>query len=237
MPDRPLASPRTPPNASSTGSPLAADEVAAYLRRHADFLSAYPDLASTLVLPREQGAAASLAVYQLQGLREKNAQLQARLAELTAIAAENQTLMQRVHALTVAIAGAGSRDAVARSVIGTLERDFHTEHVRLVLFDAADLPPAPGLITPPEGAAALPEFAELLEAGEPVTGRLSTARRDRLFGPYASAVHSAAVMPLDRQGLLAIGSGDADRFQPGMGTLFLKMIAATVGAALTREGR
>jgi uncharacterized protein YigA (DUF484 family) len=34
--------------------------------------------------------------------------------------------------------------------------------------------------------------------------------------------------------MLAIGSRDPDRFQPGMGTLFLKMIAATVTAALAR---
>ncbi len=35
--------------------------------------------------------------------------------------------------------------------------------------------------------------------------------------------------------MLAIGSRDQDRFQPGMGTVFLKMIAATVTAALQRS--
>jgi len=42
-------------------------------------------------------------------------------------------------------------------------------------------------------------------------------------------------MPLDGLGLLAIGSRDPDRFQPGMGTVFLKMISATVTAALQRS--
>lgn len=42
-------------------------------------------------------------------------------------------------------------------------------------------------------------------------------------------------MPLGELGLLAIGSADVDHFQPGMGTLFLKMIAATVTAALMRS--
>jgi uncharacterized protein YigA (DUF484 family) len=42
-------------------------------------------------------------------------------------------------------------------------------------------------------------------------------------------------MPLGEFGILAIGSGDPDHFQPGMGTLFLKMIAATVTAALRRS--
>ena len=44
----------------------------------------------------------------------------------------------------------------------------------------------------------------------------------------------AAVMPLGELGLLAIGSKDPDHFQPGMGTVFLRMIAATVTAALVR---
>ncbi len=43
------------------------------------------------------------------------------------------------------------------------------------------------------------------------------------------------MMPLGEFGILAIGSSDPDHFQPGMGTLFLKMIAATVTAALARS--
>ena len=41
-------------------------------------------------------------------------------------------------------------------------------------------------------------------------------------------------MPLGELGLLAIGSTDGDHFQPGMGTLFLKMIASTITAAMLR---
>ena len=42
-------------------------------------------------------------------------------------------------------------------------------------------------------------------------------------------------MRLGDCGILAIGSTDPDRFQPGMGTLFLKMIGATITAALARS--
>ena len=62
--------------------------VAAYLKNHPHFLSDYPELAAQLTMPREQGAVASLAMYQLQGLRDKNAELERRLAELIAIAAD-----------------------------------------------------------------------------------------------------------------------------------------------------
>ena len=48
-------------------------------------------------------------------------------------------------------------------------------------------------------------------------------------------MRSVAVMRLGDLGMLAIGSADPDRFQPGMGTLFLKMISATITAALARS--
>ena len=87
----------------------------------------------------------------------------------------------------------------------------------------------------PGGAAALPEFADFLGKGEPVSGRLSAEKLQRLFGDEAANIHSVAMMRLGDHGILAIGSADADRFQPGMGTLFLKMISATITAALTRS--
>jgi uncharacterized protein YigA (DUF484 family) len=34
--------------------------------------------------------------------------------------------------------------------------------------------------------------------------------------------------------MLAVGSPDANRFHPGMGTVFLKLIAEAVGAAVAR---
>ena len=40
---------------------LGAHEIAAWLRRHPNFLQQFPDLSLSLVVPREQGPAASLA--------------------------------------------------------------------------------------------------------------------------------------------------------------------------------
>jgi uncharacterized protein YigA (DUF484 family) len=213
---------------------LKPEQVATYLRRHPDFLGGYPELATKLTLPREQGSTASLTVYQMQALRDKNADLESRLAELIAIAAENEQLMKRVHELTVALLRANTTAVTARSVITKLSTDFHTEHVRLLLFGEASMPPADWLVQEPQGRAALPEFADFLAHHEPISGRLSPERLQWLFGPHAGEVRSAAVMPLGELGLLAIGSSDPDHFQPGMGTLFLKMIATTITAALMR---
>ena len=209
--------------------------VAAYLKRHPEFLSEYPELAAKLTMPREQGPVSSLAVYQLNSLREKNAELERQLAELIAIAAENEQLMERVHTLTVALLRANTLEVTARSVVARLSADFHTEQVRLVLFgEQPQLPRAEWLLQV-IGPEALPEFTEFLQQNEPVAGRVSAEKLDRLFGARAAEIRSVAMMRLGDAGILAIGSTDPNRFQPGMGTLFLKMISATITAALARS--
>ena len=210
--------------------------VAAYLKRHPEFLSEYPELAARLTMPRPEGAVSSLAVYQLQSLRDKNSELERQLGELVAIAAENEKLMERVHALTVALLRANTMEVTARTVIARLSADFHTEQVRLLLFgDEPMLPRTEWMQQLPEGAAALPEFSDFLQKNEPFSGRLSAEKLERLFGTDAARIHSVAMMRLADCGILAIGSADPDRFQPGMGNLFLKMIAATITAALARS--
>ncbi len=210
--------------------------VAAYLKNHPAFLSDYPDLAARLTVHRSDGPVASLAVYQLQSLREKNAQLERRLAELITIAADNEKLMERVHGLTVALLRANTMEVTARSIVAKLSADFRSEQIRLLLFgDVPRLPRADWLLQIPGGIEALPEFADFLRVNEPISGRLSSEKLQRLFGDNAAQIKSAAMMRLGDCGILAIGSADPDRFQPGMGTLFLKMIAATITAALARS--
>jgi uncharacterized protein YigA (DUF484 family) len=131
---------------------------------------------------------------------------------------------------------ANTLEVTARSNVAKLSADFLTEQVRLLLFgDAARLPPADWLLQIPGGIEAVPEFADFFRANEPISGRLSADKLQRLFGDNAEQTKSAAMMRLGDSGILAIGSTDPDRFQPGMGTLFLKMIAATITAALARS--
>lgn len=214
---------------------LDAMEVASYLRRHPDFLNEFPDLALALVLPREQGQAASLASYQLDVLRDKNRELNRRLHELIEIAHENQLLMVRVHTLTLALMRAGSLPETLNAVVAALTEDFNTDLVRIVLFRAdGDLPIAEWLLLEPEGARALPAFAEFLKRAEPLCGRLQQDKLDALFGSRVGEVASAVLLPVDGVGMLAVGSQDPNRFHPGMGTVFLKLIAEAVAAAVAR---
>ncbi|MFY8135437.1 MAG: DUF484 family protein, partial [Aquimonas sp.] len=56
-----------------------------------------------------------------------------------------------------------------------------------------------------------------------------------LFGAQAAQVQSCALIPLPARGLLAIGSREPNRFYPGMGTLFLRMMGEALAAALSRR--
>ncbi|HET7924256.1 MAG TPA: DUF484 family protein [Rhodanobacteraceae bacterium] len=214
---------------------LDAMEVASYLRKHPDFLNEFPDLALALVLPREQGQAASLASYQLDVLRDKNRELNRRLHELIEIAHENQLLMVRVHTLTLALMRATSLPETLNAVVAALTEDFNTDLVRIVLFRAdGDLPAAEWLLIEPEGARAMPVFSEFLKRAEPLCGRLQQDKLDALFGTRTGEVASAVLLPVDGVGMLAVGSQDANRFHPGMGTVFLKLIAEAVASAVAR---
>lgn len=214
---------------------LEAMDVAAWLRRHPSFLKDFPDLAQTLVVPREHGPAASLASYQLELLRQQNRDFERRLAELVGIATDNEQLVVRVHSYTLALMRATTLGEAARIVVAGLREDFHTDQVRLLLTRTApDLPVADWLLVEPAGIPALPVFADFFARGEPLCGRIAQDKLDALFGAAAAEVRSAALLRLDGFGLLAIGSADANRFHPGVGTLFLKLIAEAVTTALGR---
>ncbi|MGN6520898.1 MAG: DUF484 family protein [Dokdonella sp.] len=214
---------------------LDAMDVASYLRRHPEFLREFPDIAMALVLPREQGQAASLASYQLDVLRDKNRELNRRLHDLVEIAHENEALMVRVHTLTLALMRARSLAGTTSAVVAALTEDFHTDLVRLVLFRTdPELPAAEWLIVEPAGMSAFPVFSEFFKRAEPLCGRLQQDKLDALFAARADEVQSAVLLPIGSTGMLAIGSNDANRFHPGMGTVFLKLIGEAISTAIAR---
>jgi uncharacterized protein YigA (DUF484 family) len=215
---------------------LDAMEVASYLRRHPEFLKEFPDLALALTMPRDHGSAASLASYQLEVLRDKNRELSRRLQDLVDIAHENEQLMVRVHTLTLGLMRATDLGGTLAHIVASLTEDFHTDLVRIVLFreDGEDLPVSEWLVVEPGGRAALPVFAEFFKRNEPLCGRLQQDKLDALFGARAGEAHSTVLLPIGGVGMLAIGSHDTNRFHPGMGTVFLKLIAEAIATAVGR---
>lgn len=214
---------------------LGAHEIAAWLRRHPTFLQQFPDLALSLVVPREQGSAASLAGYQLEILRDKNRELSRRLQDLFANAQENERLAVRTHQLTLALMKQNTAADTARAMAASLAEDFNGDLVRMVLFaQVAGLEDTDWLQTLAEDDARLAPFRDCLKDGEPICGRLQPEKNALLYGVRAEDVASTALLPLPGRGLLAVGSRDANRFFPGMGTLFLRMMGEAFDTAMRR---
>lgn len=214
---------------------LDAVDVAAWLREHPDFLTQFPDVALHIKMPRELGAATSLASYQLDVLREKNRELERRLQELFAVANENERLTVRTHQFVLALMRASSIAEVLNTVVASLQEDFNSEQVRLLLqLPQGVVPESPWWKGVSPGATEMACFADVLAGKTPVCGRLTTEKLETLFGKEAGIVHSTALLPLAGYGLLAVGSADPNRFYPGMGTLFLRLMSDAVLAALQR---
>ncbi len=214
---------------------LGAHEVATWLRRHPDFLQQFPDLVQSLVIPRENGPAASLTSYQLEVLREKNRDLSRRLHELYANAQDNERLAVRTHQLALALMKQTSADDTLRAMAATLEEDFQGDLVRIVGFrEAPALAGCDWFQHIPADSPRLAGFQDLLASGEPVCGRLHPDKNTLLYGVRAEDVQSSALLSLKDTGLVAIGSVDPNCFYPGMGTLFLRMMGQALDVALQR---
>ena len=156
---------------------LGAHEVAAWLRRHPTFLQQFPDLALTLVVPREDGPAASLASYQLDVLRDKNRELSRRLHDLFGNAQENERLAVRTHQLTLALMKQGNASDTLRAMAASLAEDFQGDLVRMVAFHPVDgIGDVDWLQVIAQDDARLAGFRDILGTGEPVCGRLDGDR-------------------------------------------------------------
>ncbi|MBA3486261.1 MAG: DUF484 family protein [Lysobacter sp.] len=223
---------------TETTDKLGAHEVAAWLRRHPRILQQFPDLATTLVVPRDDGPAASLASYQLEVLRDKNRDLARRLQQLSRNAQDNERLAVRTHQLTLALMRQDNVADTLRAMAASLAEDFDGDLVRLVMFEDVD-----GLGRPEwlqivaQNDARLRPFRDCLSDGEPLCGRLQPEKHTLLYGELAGEVQSTALLPLPGVGLVAVGSHDPNRFFPGMGTLFLRMMGEALTGALARYAR
>lgn len=213
---------------------LDANEVASYLKSHPEFFDHYADLLAQVHIPDPHGGRAiSITERQLGALRDRNKQLEAKLAELIRYGEENDAISEKMHRMTVALIAAADFTAVVRGLYSHLGGAFSVPHVALRLWG---IPEA-------EGKAAQAEFSPADEATRTFVSKL----RHPYCGPstalealtwLGSGVRSLALVPLRRDqdtiGLLALGSEEAHRFYPEMGTLFLSRFGGIATAALLR---
>jgi uncharacterized protein YigA (DUF484 family) len=213
---------------------LDANDVAAYLKAHPDFFNLYADLLAQIVITDpHNGRAVSITERQLGALRDRNKQLEAKLAELIRFGEENDVISEKLHELTVALMGAETFAAVSRELHESLGGAFAVPHVALRLWDMGALATPEGQPEPSRADAETRNFAATLK--HPYCGPSSGLAALAWLG---SGVRSLALVPLrqgtETIGLLTLGSEDIQRFYPEMGTLFLERIGELVAAALLR---
>ena len=194
-----------------------------------------------LKLPHARGGSTiSLVERQIEVLREKQAALEGKLAELVRVARSNDAISERLHRFTRRLLRVVPRaEALARIDAG-LREDFDAFHAALVLIGASSADPLlPRFV---RHVAAddpnLKSFESLFASGKPRCGQARDSQREFLFGPEGLELGSVALVPLGEKGslgLLALGSPDRDRFHPGMSTEFLGRLAELVSDALRGE--
>ena len=212
------------------------DVVTRFLRRNPDFLEKEPSLLKHLELSHESGPAVSLIERQVQYFRSQNNSLEQRLNQLGQVASDNEKLMTRLHRLTLELMSIGDLPSFFDRLAEALLEEMDSDILNITLFERKiEAGPKTPLFHVQRDDAEMKQFHEQIEKGHATCGRMNRDKRDHLFGTRAQWVQSTAFVPLGEDGILAIGSSDPARFYPGMGTLFLDLLAQVVCARLAIE--
>jgi uncharacterized protein len=217
------------------------ESVASYLQRNPEFFERHQAVLARLKLPHARGGSTiSLVERQIEVLREKQAALENKLAELVRVARANDAIAERLHRFTRRLLRAVPRATAIAHIEAGLREDFDAFHAALVLIGGSPDPTLPTFVrTVPAADAQLKSFESLFASGKPRCGQARDSQREFLFGPEGLEMGSVALVPLGDKGalgLLALGSADRDRFHPGMSTEFLARLADLISDALSSPG-
>ena len=212
------------------------DQVVAYLKAHPQLLTRHPALLEGLELTHAAGSAVSLIERQVELLRGKNSRLEARLGRLIDTARDNEQRAEGVMRLAHSLIRAPSLAAIAQGLRQSMREDFKVDDVFVGLNTGAykrhDIE---GVMPLDPGGAVARAYDNFIRTRLIECGPISEERSRLLFPKLDPPARSAAIVPLEKEknlGMLALGSRDAERFQPRQGKLFLEMTAELVAAAV-----
>ena len=221
-------------NEPHSESAVKADDVAAWLKANPDFFMAHSDVFSAMQVPHPQGGhAISMVERQLISLRERNAKLEQQLSELIGYGQHTDSLIEKLHRLTLALLRAGDAEMTLAVVHESLRSDFS------IPLAATRWWGEPISTHPLVEASACSSELKSYVAGldRPYVGP-NAAHESRSWLGAASAVgQSFAYVPLSDggvSGVLMLASDDAARFTPDMATDVLTRLAHLTSAALGR---
>lgn len=212
-----------------------------YLAAHPDFFENHASLLSTLHLPHSTGGAVSLVERQVSVLRQKDRKLEKQLKELIEVARANDLLSAKIHELALQLLAATDLRSTVIALEVAMRSGFGADHAVLVVFgdpdDFTDIDAGRFFRVVSKDADELGPFRTFLNGSSARCGKIRDAQKDFLFQGDADEVGSAALVPLNKGseiGFLAVGSGDANRFHPGMSIDFLTRLGDLLAGALKR---
>jgi hypothetical protein len=220
---------------------LEATQVEDYLNAHPDFLVNRNSLLVNLQMPHIHGGDVSLVERQVSLLRDRNSELRKQLEALVSAATTNSDIFLKCQRLVLALLEAKDTDDFYLALEKSFKRDFKCNAYSLMVFN--DKAEQINHFTHSVSEATAREYVSaLIKSKKPTLGVLRPAEQDFLFRHASDKVKSAAVLSVKdpttsgsargQIALLAIGSDDADYFQPGMGTLFIGFIADVLARLL-----
>src|SRR5215472_8809917 len=209
------------------------DAVAAYLKQNPGFFEQYADLLAEIFVPHPHGGRAiPIAERQIVTLREKNAQLETKLADLIQFGGENEAISEKLHRSTLALFAAPDLETTLGVLYHSLQDDFRLPQVALRLWGKV-----PEQSYLPELAATSQELREYAAAlGEPYCGTQAPFESRDWFDARAT-LKSFAFLPLRTAhtfGLLGLASDTPGRFYAGMGTMYLMRLSELASLATAR---
>ncbi len=212
------------------------EQIAEFLRSHPDFFEAHPDVLLNIEVPHPHGGrTVSIPERQLIATREKVRLLESKLTELIQFGEQNDAVSEKIHALTLRLIAAGTREQVIDTLYLDLLDQFQVPHVAVRFWHTV----APEGSPINEFQPVAPELIQFVAAmTAPYVGAHPVYETNLWFGEHAPHLKSYAMVPLktDRVfGVLLLASENAERFYTGMGTMFLTRIGDVFAASLARD--
>lgn len=206
-------------------SAITDEHVAEYLLNNTNFFQHNPRVLSELELNHDSGQAVSLLERQVAVLREQNQQTNQQLHELIEIARQNEELAKRMHQLSLTLMDAEDPVDIFNTLYNSLKKNFHADKVSVRLFaNPAFLDVDPTVEFAGADCSDSSLFKSIIDERVPLVGRMKEQQRVFMFGDEGDGIASSVIVPLHGKnwgGVIAIGSFDAERFQPGMGVELL----------------
>ncbi len=201
------------------GKALSPNAVAAWLRRHPDFLADNEDLLAVLTPPeqRQGDGVVDLQHFMLERLQTEVGTLRRREKQLIAAAEGNAAGQSKVHQAAIELIEARDITALCTAIRSKLPQLLDVEAAALCIEDDGALSLAGATAIGTDG------IANLMGPKRRVLLQEKTSGENFVFGSAAARVKSVAYLRLRTRSrvsnmLLALGSGRDDGFAPNQAT-------------------